>query len=88
MFFKDEKMFFFIFISNFFEKFGEMTCAWELLSNKLHFCFDVKIVQRVLKTNSWLEGLKTEINDFKWVNEFVGFSNSSIRTRALILVNW
>lgn len=70
------------------KKFGEMACAWELLSNKLHFCFDVKIVQSALKTNSWLEGLKTEINDFKWVNEFVGFSNSSIRTRALILVNW
>lgn len=59
-----------------------------IVFQKAQFLFrKKKIVQSAWKTK-WLEALKTEINAFKWVNEFVGFSNSSIRTRALILVNW
>lgn len=58
-----------------------------IVSKKLYFCLEKKIVQSASKTK-WLKALKTEINAVKWVNEFVGFSNSSIRTRALILVNW
>lgn len=63
---------------------------WHVHGNcfqKTLFLFRKKIVQSASKTK-WLKALKTEINAVKWVNEFVGFSNSSIRTRALILVNW